>query len=85
MTDSLGTFGSGPDCRSESRSKTRFRERSLHRAPDFRFWPISGLSQCNLTALDYGGRIGRHENRNSQVPGDSHISSGGEFGTLGEW
>ncbi len=30
----------------------------------------SGLTQCNLTALDYGRRIGRHENRDSQVRGD---------------
>ena len=47
-------------------------------------------TQCNMTALDRGWQIGRHEkqtptfteNRNSQVRGDSDISSGGEFGTL---
>ncbi len=45
------------------------------------------LTQCNMTDLDYGRRIGGHEhrtptltkNRNSQVPGDLEISSGGEF------
>ncbi len=48
------------------------------------------LTQCNMTALDYGRRIGRHENRtptlmenrNSQVLGDSDISSEGVFGIL---
>jgi hypothetical protein len=48
----------------------------------------SRLAQCKMTALDYGRRIGRHEkrtpaltkNRNSQVRGDSDISSEGEFG-----
>ena len=50
-------------------------------------------TQCNMTALDYGRQIGHHENwtptltknRNSQVLGDSDISSGGEFGMSGEW
>lgn len=53
----------------------------------------SRLTQCNLTALDYGRRIGRHENRSStltenrssQVHGDSDISSEGEFGMLKSW
>jgi hypothetical protein len=53
----------------------------------------SGLTQCNLTAQNYGRRIGGHENwtptltenRNSQVHRDSDISSGREFGTSGEW
>ena len=46
------------------------------------------LTQRNMTARDYGRRIGRHEhrtptftkNRNSQVPGDAHTSSRGAFG-----
>ncbi len=49
------------------------------------------LTQCNMTDLDYGRRIGRHENRtptliknrNSQVHGDSEVSSGEEFGRAG--
>ena len=46
-----------------------------------------------MTAVAYGPQIGRHENRtptviknrNSQVHGDSGISSGGEFEEVGEW
>ncbi len=42
-----------------------------------------GLTQCNMTVLNCGRWIDRHENRNSEVRGDSDISSGGEFGMSG--
>jgi len=72
------------------RYSAEFKREALRRSSEFE-WPELAdfrLAQCNMTALDCGWGIGRHENRSStltenrssQVHGDSHISSGREFG-----